>query len=172
MQTLEAIHSRRSVRAFSGQAVSELELEQVVRAAAAAASGGNAQQWLFIGIRQGARIAALRSLCPGMVAMPAAVVALCLDTRSQRASPGSKLDLTACYDIGAAMQNMLLAAHELGLGACPVGSFHEKGVRSLLKLPETIQLCLLVTLGTPSFIPPAPPKRPLDEIYLQESYPG
>jgi nitroreductase len=69
------------------------------------------------------------------------------------------------YDIGAALQNILLSAHELGLGGCAIGSFHPQGISSFLKLPEHIEPCLLVALGKPKVIPSEPRKRPLKEIY-------
>jgi len=170
MQTLEAIHTRRSIRAFTTDPISEDAMLTIVRAAAAAPSGGNAQMWAFIGIREPGRLASLRALCPGIIGKPAGVIVLCLDLRRRTAKPEGQLQVMPYFDIGAAMQNILLAAHDLGLGGCAVGSFHAKGLRAFLNLPEAVEPCLLVVLGRPKFIPASPPKRPLEEIYFSERY--
>jgi albonoursin synthase len=168
MQTLEAIFSRRSVRAFLPDFISDSQLEDIIRAAAAAPSGSNAQNRIFLSVRQPQRIAALRALAPGIIGMPPAVVILCLDRRGS--SGGEAIHPSLYYDIGTALQNILLAAQDLGLGACPVGSFHPAGVAAFLDLPEGVQPCLMVVLGKPKFTPTPPPKRRLDEIYFQEGY--
>jgi nitroreductase len=172
MQTLEAIHSRRSIRAFTADPVSDQDLETIINAAAAAPSGGNAQMWVFVSIREEKRIAALRSLAPGIIGLPTAVVVMCLDSSRQTAKPDDELDVMPRYDIGAALQNILLAAHEIGLGGCAIGSFHSQAISSFLKLPARLEPCLLVLLGKPKVSPPAPRKRPIEEIHFYEKYEG
>ncbi len=172
MQTLEAIHSRRSIRAFAADPVSDEELETIINAGAAAPSGGNAQMWVFISIRQKKRIAALRSLAPGIIGIPTAVVAICLDNSRQTAKPEGVLDVMPRYDIGAALQNILLAAHDVGLGGCAIGSFHSQAISSFLKLPENVEPCLLVVLGKPKVSLSAPRQRPIEEIHFYEKYEG
>jgi nitroreductase len=160
MQTLENIFSRRSVRAFTNQPISAEQMETIIKAGAAAPSGSNAQMWAFIAVRDAKRIKALRSLSPGVIGSPAAVVAALLE----------KGDAVPYLDMGAAMQNMLLAANELGLGGCPVASFHHQAIISFLKLPEHLQPVLMIVMGFPKSVPQAPQKRPLSEIYFEESY--
>lgn len=171
MNTLEAIHTRRSIRAFTPDPIGDEEMKAIIRAAAAAPSGGNAQMWVFIAVRDPKRLMALRALAPGIIAKPAAVIVLCLDHR-RRTTPEGGLDEMACFDLGAALQNILLAAHELGLGGCAIGSFNQPGIVTLLGLPPQVEPKLLVTLGKPKLIPPAPPKRPLEEIFFEETYGG
>ena len=172
MQTLEAIHTRRSIRSFTSDPVSEEDLETIIRAAAAAPSGGNAQMWVFISICEAGRIAALRALCPGIIGSPTAVIVMCLDLGRRTAKAEGQLQVIPYYDIGGAMQNILLAAHELGLGGCAVGSFHEKGLRAFLNLPDKLEPCLLIALGKPRLTPRQPRQRPLEEIYFKERYEG
>jgi nitroreductase len=170
MQTFDNIFSRRSVRAFTNQPISAEQMETIIQAGAAAPCGSNAQMWAFVAVRDPKRIMALRSLSPGIIGSPAAVVVLCLDHSHPNASLLEKGDITPYIDIGAAMQNILLAANELGLAGCPVASFHHQAIASFLKLPAHLQPVLLIVMGTPKFIPKAPEKRPLSEIYYQESY--
>lgn len=171
MNTLDAIHTRRSIRAFTSDPLGDDALNTIIRAGAAAPSGGNAQMWVFIAVRDPKRLMALRSLSPGIIAKPAAVIVLCVDWR-RKTTPEGGLDETVCFDLGAALQNILLAAHELGLGGCAVGSFNKPGIATLLGLPPQVEPKLLVTIGKPKLIPPAPPKRPLEEIFFEETYRG
>lgn len=170
MNTLEAIFTRRSVRAFTADPVSDQDLQTIIQAAAAAPSAGNQQMWVFIAVRDPQRLAALRALAPGIIGRPPAVVILCLDQRRRTDKAEGKEANMPYYDIGAALENLLLAAHEIGLGGCAVGSFHTQGLAAFLGLPETIKPCLLVTLGRPKTTPRAPRKRPLQEVFFQEKY--
>lgn len=170
METLEAIFSRRSIRDFTPEPVSDEALQTILQAAVAAPSGSNAQKRIFITIQNQRRIAALRALAPGIIGIPAAVVVICLDLRANPKEALAAPDPTLQISIGAALQNLLLAAHASGLGACPVASFHEKGLAIFLGLPEGIIPCLLVVVGKPRFIPSAPAKKPLKEVYFQERY--
>ena len=170
MQTLEAIHSRRSIRAFTDDPVSDEDLLTIIKAGAAAPSGGNAQMWTFISVRDKKRIAALRSLSPGIIGLPSAVVAMCLDESRRTTNPEGSLDIMPFFDIGAALQNILLAAHDVGLGGCAIGSFHPQALSALLKLPESLEPKLLVVLGKPKKTPRQPRQRPLEEIHFQEKY--
>lgn len=170
MQTFENIFSRRSVRAFTNQPISDEQMEMMIKAGAAAPCGSNAQMWAFVALRDPRRIMALRSLSPGIIGSPAAVVILCLDRSHPNAALLEKGDITPYIDIGAAMQNILLAANELGLAGCPVASFHHQAIASFLKLPDHLQPVLLTVIGAPKFIPQPPQKRALSEIYFQESY--
>jgi len=126
METLEAIFSRRSVRAFTPEPVPDELLRQVLRAGAASASGGNVQAWGFVLVQKPERRAALRSLAPGIIGQPAAVIAICMDTERALRLGGAGSEQMIWLDIGLATQNLLLAAHDLGLGACPIGSFHHQ----------------------------------------------
>jgi nitroreductase len=170
MQTLEAIHSRRSIRAFSEAPVSDEDMKTIIEAAAAAPTGGNAQMWAFISVRNPKRIAAMRALSPGIIGQPTAVIIMCLDQRRRTTNPEGALDIMPYFDIGAALQNISLAAHDLGLGSCAIGSFHPKALGSFFNLPDSVEPVLLVVLGKPRKVPRSPRKLPLEEIHHQEKY--
>jgi len=69
-----------------------------------------------------------------------------------------------------AAENMLLAAHALGLGACPVKSFSAAAVKEILELPDGIEPELILMIGYPDETPPVPPKHPLKEIAFLDKY--
>ncbi len=170
MNTLEAIHNRRSIRAFLPEPLGDEVLRTLIEAGAAAPNAGNAQRRIFIAVRNPKRLMAVQAFSPGILSKPSAVIVLCADWRNS--PPGSETsEETIAYDLGAALQNILLAATELGLGGCAVGSFNAAGLSRLLNLPAQVKPKLLVTLGKPKFIPPQPPKKRLDEIFFEETYP-
>lgn len=81
----------------------------------------------------------------------------------------------APYDVSAAIENMLLAAHALGLGACwlvaPVIDVRdEKKVKELLKVPEEYTIDAIIALGYPDEQPKPRPRLPLDEITFYEEF--
>lgn len=170
METLEAIRTRRSVRAFSGDPMPEELLRQVIEAAAMAPSGGNIQPWGFVLIRDPRRLRALRALAPGIIGEPTAVLAICLDKRRARDLGGPMGPGLAWIDLGLATENILLAAHDLGLGACPVASFHKQAVAVFLDLPSEVEPALLIALGYPRQSPPLRDRRPLSEVCFAERW--
>ena len=169
MNTFEAIHARRSIRAFTSDPISDDDLIRLIQAGAAAPNAGNAQRWVFIAIRNPKRLLAVQSLAPGIISKPAAIIVLCADFRHNDFSREA-IHKTIGYDLGAALQNILLAATELGLGGCPVGSFNAQGLARLLNLPAEIEPKLLIAIGKPKFIPQKPPKKPLEDIFFEETY--
>jgi nitroreductase len=170
MDVLEAIFTRRSVRAFTNQPLEAEALRQVLQAGMAAPSGGNLQAWGFVVVQSPKRLAGLRSLAPGIIGEPAAVIAICLDEERARRLGGTGSEHLARLDIGLATQNMLLAAHALGWGACPIGSFHPQAVSLFLGLPEGVQPILLLALGVPKVKPTPPGRRPPAEIIFTERW--
>lgn len=170
METLEAIHTRRSVRSFTDEPVSDEDLQIIIKAAAAAPCGGNAQMWTFISVRDQKRITAMRTLSPGIIGKPTAVIVMCLDQRRSTTDLEGGMDIIPYFDIGAALQNISLASHDIGLGSCAIGSFHPQALVSFFDLPEEVEPVLLVVLGKPRRTPRSPSKLPLEEIHFQEKY--
>jgi nitroreductase len=170
METLQAIQSRRSVRAFSEEPIQEESLRQILEAATSAASGGNVQPWGFVVVRNPRRLQALRALAPGIIGQPTTLVVICLDSQRAERLGGALGPKLAWIDIGLATQNLLLAAHDLELGACPVGSFHRQAVALFLDLPSHIRPVLLIALGHPHAKPPFPGRRPLMEVCFVEQW--
>jgi nitroreductase len=170
METREAIFTRRSIRAFTREPVPEELLKQVLQAGAASASGGNVQAWGFVLVRKPKRLAALRSLAPGIIGKPTAIIAICLDGERARRLGGAGSEQFMWLDIGLATQSLLLATHDLGLGACPVGSFHHRGVATFLNLPLNVEPVLLLVLGYPAVKPSPPGRRPLGEVCFEEEW--
>jgi nitroreductase len=169
VELMDALRTRRSVRQWSAEPIPDEQLTELVEAAARAPSGSNNQPWVFVIIREKGRIRRLRAAAPGIAGRAAAVVLICLDhRRGDEQQGGPEYDMVL-MSLGAAMQNLLLAAHDQGLGACAIGSFHHASLASIVTLPSYLELKLLVALGHPVRQPKAPALRPLGEVcYFEE----
>lgn len=158
MDAMQAMLTRRSVRHFTSQPVQPDELETLLRAAMSAPTSGNAQVWRFIVIDDRAvldQIAALHPSGPVVREAPLAVL-VCADEKAAK-NPGRWP-----LDGAAATQNLLLAAHALGLGAVwlcvyPVADRAAR-LAALLGLPPGVEPVSLVPVGRPAE-QPAPEDR-------------
>ena len=160
MELWEAIRGRRSVRRFAERPVEAAALERLVEAAAWAPSGGNAQTWRFVIVTDQAEVRRIKTVSPGLLGGPPALVAVCQDLAEARRRGGALGEtLLAVADAAMAAQNLLLAAHAEGLGTCVVASFHRGGVARLLGLEPGVEPILLVSVGWPAQTPPPSPRR-------------
>jgi nitroreductase len=158
MDALEALRSRRSCRKFSDRAVSRDLVELVVDAGRLAATARNEQPWEFVVVSDpGARreIAGLTDYGPFIADSPVCIAVLSRQTKYY------------LEDGSAATQNMLVAAHALGLGACWVAGdkkSYAPQIARRLGAPADLVLVALVALGYPSGALPSPTKRSLNEV--------
>lgn len=164
MDVLEAIFTRRSIRRFEPRPVPDDLLRKVLEAGIWAPSGMNNQPWRFVVIRDPRMREELSRLThySSVVNGASVLIALFLDHRS---SYDYVKDVQAC---GACLQNMLLAAHALGLGAVWIGEIlkAKDRVREVLGVPEECELMALVALGYPAESPKGT-RRPLDSFILK-----
>jgi nitroreductase len=172
MELMDALFTRRSVRHYTREPIADDQLQKLVEAAAWAPTGGNTQPWAFVIVRSRQNLGRLRAASPGIIGAATAAIAICLDRSRTDSKPGTYGYDCDLLGLGAAMQNLLLAAHEQGLGACAIGSFHVPSIRALLALPEHLEPKLLIALGHAASQPKPPRHRPLTEICFFESAGG
>jgi nitroreductase len=147
MDTIQAIMTRRSIRRFENREIEEQTIETLLRAAMQAPSGHNLQPWQFIVITQRSTLSAIPEfhLYAKMLHEAPAAILVCGDTRIEESIEYIN---TGC---SAAAENLLLAAHELGLGAVWLGIYPKEhrveGICRLLELPPYIIPIALVALG-------------------------
>ena len=145
---LDAIRHRRSIRRFTEQPVSREDLLAVVEAGRWAPSGLNNQPWRFLVIAgNDPRLALTAGLTKygHIVERAKALICVFLD-KDTMYSP-----MKDHQSAGAVIQNMLLAAHSLGLGAVWLGEIANRGdeVVRALGLAETLELQAVIALGHP-----------------------
>ena len=149
MEALDAIFTRRSVRRFTSEPVSDSLVQTLLAAAMNAPSAGNEQPWQFIVITERGLMDDIASVHPyaKMLAETPLAILVCADLRRQKHEGSWVLDCAA------ATQNLLLAAHASGLGATWVGIHprqdREAKIRELCEFPEYIIPISLIPLGHP-----------------------
>jgi nitroreductase len=153
---LEAIRSRRVVRAMTVEPVGRAALETVLDAARWAPTAGNRHLQRFVATDDPGTLRALRAVSPGMLQRPTAAITICTD-RGRAASYGFPPGAPGLFlDVGTAMATMLLAAHAIGIGAGPVTSFSRAAAAVVLCLPDGWVPEAVVCLGRPASDGPAP----------------
>lgn len=146
----EAIHGRRSIRFYEDRPIEDEQVEAVLRAAMAAPSAGNQQSWRFIVVRDREQLQALAETTPYAQMLPRAGIGIviCADTHTEK-HPGYWVQ-----DCAAAMQNLLLAVHGLGLGAVWLGftPMEERvaGAARVLGLPRRVVVFGVAAIGHPA----------------------
>jgi nitroreductase len=156
---------RRVTRAFAPGALRREEIEALLEAAWWSPSGSGRRPVKYVVVEEPRRLRQLLCVSPGILGEPAACLILCLDWAKaphlEVEDPRTTHSLHV--DAGAAMENVLLAAEGMGIGACPVMSFHRSSVRSLLGLPEDWTPLIIVVLGRP-----ATPRRARKEVVVDD----
>ncbi|WP_309492096.1 nitroreductase family protein [Candidatus Hecatella orcuttiae] len=173
MEVLEAIRTRRSIRSYKKEEVKDEDLNRLLEAGRWAPSAGNVQPWEFIVVKRGEAKAKLAqaALNQRFIAEAPVVIVVCADLQRASWAYGERGETLYCLqDTAAAVQNMLLAAHALGLGTCWVGAFHEEAVRRSLDIPPRVRPVALLPIGKPAGRPPSMSKRPLGEILHFERF--
>lgn len=147
MDVIEAINTRRSVRKFTGEVISDEELKVILKAGFQAPSAHNFQPRDYVVVRDKEIIDKIADFHPYAKMLPKAGcgIVVCGDSQKQ---PQMGFLVADC---SAAIQNMLLAAHGLGLGAVWCGIYCDeklvKNMSEVLKLPEKIIPIGMVVVG-------------------------
>jgi len=149
MEVMEAILSRKSVRAYLDKAVEKEKLDRVLEAARMAPSAGNRQEWRFVVVTDAEKRRRLAEEAAGQRFLAGApvVIAACAQTDGKIMRCGQ-----ACYpiDVAIAIDHLTLAAVAEGLGTCWIGSFDPELVRQILGIPQEIVVVELLPLGYPA----------------------
>jgi nitroreductase len=151
---MENIRTRRVVREFTADPLTDIEIRQILTAGRWAATGGNRRIHRFLVIRSAETIRLVRSVSPGIWTRPTALVLICVDGALASADQVQlERDTTVLIDVGAAAMNMMLAAHAIGVGACPATSFSSSGLRTVLGLADGVTPEFILQLGRPAPVP-------------------
>ena len=150
MELYEALMTRRSIRKYLPNPVAYHILEKLIRAAMQAPSAHNAQAWQFVIINQRSLLDEIATFHPygRMMRQAQAAIAVCGDKNLE---PNVEYLAINC---AAATQNILLAAHDAGLGAVWLGVYPRveriEKLEHMLNLPEQIIPIALVGMGYPA----------------------
>jgi nitroreductase len=155
MELLKAILGRRSIRRYEKREVEPEKINEILKAATWAPSAGNMQSWRFYVMGAGGKRTAMWRACRNQSSVRDAshLVVVCFDRKATRSYGKRGEEVYALQETAAATQNMMLRAHELGLGTCWIGAFEEAEVSKLLELPRDVKPVAVVTVGYPAESP-------------------
>ena len=149
MDTLTAIHTRRSIREYQDKNIPEELVLELLKAAMASPSARNQQPWEFVVITDPGLRNQIPAVCPfaQMIVDAPLAILVCGNLKIETAQGYWEIDCAA------ATQNLLLAAHALGLGAVWLGVHpHETlidGTKKLFNIPDHVTPLGIISLGYP-----------------------
>ena len=152
-ETLSVIHSRKSVRNFTGVPAGKDELLTLVKAAMAAPTAVDRRPWAFVIVTDKETLKKLAEGMPYTKMLPQAGAGIVVCGVMEKALAGDGRDFWV-QDCSAATENLLLAAESMGLGAVWTGVYPDKErisfVRKTLGLPEGVVPLNLIPVGYPA----------------------
>jgi len=150
METINAMMTRRSIRAFENTPVSEEQIKTLLEAAMNAPSAGDGRPWHFVVTTGRAQLDALADAVDegnDLFKQAQAAVLICLDESLEG------FEGFGPQDCSCAAQNLQLAAHDLGLGTVWIAIINVPpriaGCRKVLGIPKNIEPFALFPLGVP-----------------------
>ena len=163
------IATRTSVRQFTDQPIDKTTLETIVRAGMAAPSAVNKQPWAFVVVTAHEALDNLQSVHPyANLKTATAAIIVCGDMEKTLQGAAREYWIQDC---SAATQNILLAAHALGLGAVWCGVYPDPKrvteVSKALGLPESVIPLNIITMGYPASQPQPKDKWKPENIHYQ-----
>lgn len=149
---LENIHSRKSVREFTSEPVSDADIQTMLKAAMAAPTAINFQPWRFVVVNEREALDSLADQLPyaKMLKQAPLAIVVCGETLWM----GGEENPFWSLDCSAATQNLLLTAEALGLGAVWTAAYPDadrcKAISDALGLPSTVKPLCVVPIGHPA----------------------
>lgn len=179
VEVFEAIKNRRSVRRFQSNQVNEGDLRMILEAARWAPSWANTQCWRFIIIKnqrvkeQLAEAFSPKNPAYGALTEAPVVIAACAQSglsgfyKGIPSTPRGELFL---FDLGLALENLVLAAQSLGLATVMAGAFDHQLAAQVLRVPPAVEVVMVLPLGYPRETPPTPWRQELSSFCFAEEY--
>ncbi len=168
MDVFELIRTRRSIRRYREELVERDKIEKILEAARLSPSALNRQPWRFVLVSSQEAIDGINYACNQTWEAPYMVLA-CADPRESWVREDGENYWKV--DTALAMQNLMLAAWEEGLGTCWVSSFNENDLKAMLGIPEHIRVLAITPLGYPAERKgPVRDRKPLGEIIHYERW--
>jgi nitroreductase len=166
----ELIKSRYSVRAYKPDPIADDKLQQVLEAARLAPTAANRQPFRIIVIRTEGRAADLQRIYPReWFTQPPIVLCVC-GVPAEGWVRGYDDKNYTYVDVAIAMDHLILAAANLGLGTCWIAAFDPAAAREVLGLPDGVEPVVFTPLGYPADEPRPKVRKPLSDLVRYERW--
>ena len=178
---LDVIMTRTSIRNFTGDPVSKEQLETILKAGMAAPTAMNGQPWRFVVVTDKDKIASVFGAGPrnSMFTTAGAVIVVCGQTTAMRKPFGQpdgpeteQPNMFWYEDCSAAAENILLAAHALGLGAVWTAGYPAQEriapIAAALGIPEKVVPLCIIPVGVPAESPAPKDKWKPENIHWEQ----
>ena len=149
MEFKNVIKSRESIRDYSDRKVEDEKINYVLECARFAPSWTNKQCWKFIIVKDKKIINDLSktSIINRWLKNVPIIIIACGNPKES----GYRNDISYfIVDVSIALEHLVLAATDKGLGTCWIGGFNEKKVKKILGIPDNIRVVALTQLGYPA----------------------
>jgi nitroreductase len=173
MNTLDAINARRSIRKYLDRPVEFEKLMIILDAASKAPSAGNLQDWRFLLVTDRTLIKQVAgySIEQYWIQTAPVLVIICAVPEKHEMYYGLRgKRLYNIQDCAAAIENILLAATDAGLGSCWIGAFEEEKVRTLFNIPIDVRPQAIISLGYPDETPKERQLLPMEQLVYFNRY--
>jgi nitroreductase len=163
MEFFDVVRQRYSVRAYKSDVVEEEKIGQVLEAARLAPTAANRQPFQLLVIPTAGREDALRRIYDRewFVQAPLVLCACAVPAQGWVRMDGKPY---TDVDVAIAVDHLILAATELGLGTCWIAAFDPDAAREVLDLPEGVEPIVFTPLGYPADQPGPKRRRQMDEL--------
>ncbi len=163
MDFSELIYKRRSARSFTDRKLTREEIDKLLHAATRAPSACNMQSWHFYAVTDPAVRGKFTEFSAPWVATAPVIFVVCTDEAQIVGKFGERAKIFPIQDTALAIENLLLAAADMGLNGCFIGAFHPKKCREVLAIPEKYGIVALVPVGEAASEIPLRDRYPLED---------
>lgn len=167
MEFMDVVRRRRSIRRYRPDPIPQTKIDAVLEAARLAPSWANGQCWTFVVVTDPKVKHRLAESGNEWIEDAPVVIAACASPERS----GIKRDQPYyLVDIGIAMEHLMLAATDQGLGGCWIGWFDEGKAQRALGTPKAVRVVALAPLGYPDESPEPHPRNSLGEIVRKDRW--
>ncbi len=168
---LDIIKKRKSIRSYKSDDIEEEKLKYILNAFRRAPSAKNIQPWRIIIVKDEKKKIDLSIACNNQTFISEApiIIVACAKEEEAYGVMGGYMN-SYPIDIAIALEHLILAAAEQGLGTCWIGAFKEKLVKDILKVPKDIRVVALTPVGYPNEEGSDRSRKEIDEITCYNEY--
>lgn len=168
---MDIIETRKSIRSYKTKEIEEEKLNYILEAFRKAPSAKNLQPWKLVVVKNKKVIKDLAIACNNQTFLEDApvMIAACAIEEEAYGRMGGYMN-SYPIDIALALEHLILAAAEQGLGTCWIGAFKEQLVKDILGVPDDVRVVALTPVGYPEREASTRGRKPLSEIVSYEKY--